>query len=77
MADQMNCRVDRQSGKNNRPGQVPVSQNCTTLLSILSDVLHCASSKLNIIEQEFKYAEKTEFWRMKEEEEMRRTIQVT
>ena len=33
-------------------------------------------SKLNIIEQEFKYAEKTEFWRMKEEEEMRRTIQV-
>ena len=33
-------------------------------------------SKLNIIEQEFKYAEKTEFWRLKEEEEMRRTIQV-
>ena len=32
--------------------------------------------KLNIIEQEFKYAEKTEFWRLKEEEEMRRTIQV-
>jgi hypothetical protein len=33
-------------------------------------------SKLNIIEQEFKYAEKTEFWRLKEEEEMRRTIQI-
>ena len=33
-------------------------------------------SKLNIIEQEFKYAEKTEFWRLKEEEEMRRTIQM-
>jgi hypothetical protein len=33
-------------------------------------------AKLNIIEQEFKYAEKTEFWRMKEEEDMRRTIQV-
>mmetsp|Transcript_12850 Transcript_12850/g.25588 ORF Transcript_12850/g.25588 Transcript_12850/m.25588 type:complete len:216 (-) Transcript_12850:94-741(-) len=32
--------------------------------------------KLNIIEQEFKYAEKTEFWRLKEEEEMRRTIQI-
>mmetsp|Transcript_24494 Transcript_24494/g.55273 ORF Transcript_24494/g.55273 Transcript_24494/m.55273 type:complete len:206 (-) Transcript_24494:128-745(-) len=31
--------------------------------------------KLNIIEQEFKYAEKTEFWRVKEEEEMRRTHQ--
>mmetsp|Transcript_24403 Transcript_24403/g.79711 ORF Transcript_24403/g.79711 Transcript_24403/m.79711 type:complete len:159 (-) Transcript_24403:635-1111(-) len=31
--------------------------------------------KLNIIEQEFKYAEKTEFWRLKEEEEMRRTHQ--
>mmetsp|Transcript_19422 Transcript_19422/g.40813 ORF Transcript_19422/g.40813 Transcript_19422/m.40813 type:complete len:213 (-) Transcript_19422:330-968(-) len=33
-------------------------------------------AKLNIIEQEFKYAEKTEFWRMKEEEDMRRTIQI-
>ena len=33
-------------------------------------------SKLNIIEQEFKYAEKTEQWRLKEEEEMRRTIQL-
>jgi hypothetical protein len=32
--------------------------------------------KLNIIEQEFKYAEKTEFWRLKEEEEMRRAIQM-
>ena len=38
--------------------------------------LRCGRSKLNIIEQEFKYAEKTEFWRLKEEEEMRRTIQV-
>mmetsp|Transcript_28655 Transcript_28655/g.55929 ORF Transcript_28655/g.55929 Transcript_28655/m.55929 type:complete len:205 (+) Transcript_28655:79-693(+) len=33
-------------------------------------------SKLNIIEQEFRYAEKTEFWRLKEEDEMRRTIQI-
>lgn len=33
-------------------------------------------SKLNIIEQEFRYAEKTEDWRLKEEEEMRKTIQL-
>mmetsp|Transcript_11959 Transcript_11959/g.27880 ORF Transcript_11959/g.27880 Transcript_11959/m.27880 type:complete len:204 (+) Transcript_11959:87-698(+) len=33
-------------------------------------------SKLNIIEQEFRYAEKTEYWRLKEEDEMRRTIQI-
>jgi hypothetical protein len=32
-------------------------------------------AKLNIIEQEFKYAEKTEKWRIGEEEEMRRSIQ--
>eukprot|EP00294_Goniomonas_avonlea_P017425 CAMPEP_0114553576 /NCGR_PEP_ID=MMETSP0114-20121206/7738_1 /TAXON_ID=31324 /ORGANISM="Goniomonas sp, Strain m" /LENGTH=134 /DNA_ID=CAMNT_0001738541 /DNA_START=212 /DNA_END=616 /DNA_ORIENTATION=+ len=32
-------------------------------------------SKLSIIEQEFKYAEKSEYWRMKEEEDMRRVIQ--
>uniref|UniRef100_A0A7S0V180 Uncharacterized protein n=1 Tax=Hemiselmis tepida TaxID=464990 RepID=A0A7S0V180_9CRYP len=33
-------------------------------------------SKLNIIEQEFRYAEKTEFWRLKEEDQMRRDIQI-
>jgi hypothetical protein len=39
--------------------------------------IHSHRAKLNIIEQEFKYAEKTEFWRLKEEEEMRRTIQAS
>ena len=34
-------------------------------------------SKLNIIEQEFKYAEKAEYWRMKEEEEMRVRKKIT
>lgn len=32
-------------------------------------------SKLNIIEREFKVAEKTEYWRQKEEEEMRYRVQ--
>ena len=50
--------------------------NKALALFAVGDMLSLNSSKLNIIEQEFKYAEKTEFWRMKEEEEMRRTIQV-
>merc|ERR550514_1141612 len=33
-------------------------------------------SKLFIIEQEFKHAEKEEFWRLKEEAEFRRRIQI-
>ena len=33
-------------------------------------------SKLFIIDQEFKHAEKTEYWRQKEEEEMRKRVQV-
>ncbi len=32
-------------------------------------------SKLFIIEQEFKHAEKSEYWRMKAEEEMRQRVQ--
>lgn len=51
--------------------------SCGASLTACSRVLREGGrSKLNIIEQEFKYAEKTEFWRLKEEEEMRRTIQV-
>jgi hypothetical protein len=33
-------------------------------------------AKLSIIEQEFSHAEKSEYWRQKEEEEMRRRVQL-
>ena len=47
----------------------PISEN----IDIFDGLARCHTY---MIEQEFKYAEKTEFWRLKEEEEMRRTIQV-
>jgi hypothetical protein len=50
--------------------------NVRHIVYVLCVCMCSGRSKLNIIEQEFKYAEKTEFWRLKEEEDMRRTIQV-